>query len=105
MQISATKTFHHCQRCTPKLLKTFEILAAMKIGFIINKLETERHGFTTTQLAMQATNMGHQAWVISVGDLAYDPDECIRARARMAPGGITNHFKPTLRNCKAHDQK
>ena len=57
----------------------------MKIGFIINKLETEKAGFTTTQLAMQAINMGHQAWIISVGDLAYDPDECIRARARMAP--------------------
>ena len=57
----------------------------MKIGFIINKLETERPGFTTTRLAMQATHMGHQAWIIPVGDLAYDPDEHIRARARMAP--------------------
>ncbi len=57
----------------------------MKIGFVINKLETERPSFTTTQLAMQATNMGHQAWIIPIGDLAYHPDEHIRARARMAP--------------------
>ena len=57
----------------------------MKIGFVVNDLETEEAGYTTTRMAMQAINMGHEAWMIAVGDLAYDPDEYIRATARMAP--------------------
>lgn len=57
----------------------------MKIGFVVNDIQTEEKGYTTTRLGMTAINMGHEAWVMGVGDLAYDPDEKIRARARMAP--------------------
>jgi glutathione synthase len=34
---------------------------------------------------MAAINRGHEAWVLTPGDFAYDPDEKIRARARHAP--------------------
>jgi glutathione synthase len=44
---------------------------------------TEQKGYTTTRLGMAAINMGHEAWVMGVGDLAYDPDEHVYARARM----------------------
>lgn len=57
----------------------------MKIGFVVNDIRTEQAGYTTTRMAMQAINMGHEAWMIAVGDLSYDPDEYIRATARMAP--------------------
>jgi glutathione synthase len=46
---------------------------------------TEQKGYTTTRLGMAAINMGHEAWVVAVGDLAYDPDEHVYARARIAP--------------------
>jgi glutathione synthase len=32
-----------------------------------------------------ALNRGHEVWVIGVGDLAYDPDDIVRARGRRAP--------------------
>ena len=54
----------------------------MKIGFLVNSLETEKAGFTTTRLACEAINKGHEAYIFGVGDLAYDSDEYIRARAR-----------------------
>lgn len=57
----------------------------MKIGFIVNDIATEQSGYTTIRMAMEAVNKGHEAWLMSVGDLAYDPDENIRARARKAP--------------------
>ncbi len=57
----------------------------MKIGFIVNDLSTEETGYTTTRMAMAAINRGHEAWVIGSGDLAYDADESIRARATSAP--------------------
>ncbi|MGB6042671.1 MAG: glutathione synthetase [Pirellulales bacterium] len=56
----------------------------MKIGFLVNDVMTEEAGFTTMRLAHEAHQRGLDAWVIGVGDLAYDPDELIRARARSA---------------------
>ncbi len=57
----------------------------MKIGFIVNDVKTEQPGYTTTRLAQTALNLGHQPWVIGIGDLAYDGDEHIRARAYTVP--------------------
>jgi glutathione synthase len=57
----------------------------MKIGFVVNDIRTEETGYTTSRLAIAAINLGHEIWVMGVGDLAYDPDDKIRARARSAP--------------------
>jgi glutathione synthase len=57
----------------------------MRIGFVVNDVATEEEGYTTTRLAVTAKQMGHEAWVIGVGDLACDPDESVRAHARSAP--------------------
>ncbi|MBN2474176.1 MAG: glutathione synthase [Pirellulales bacterium] len=54
----------------------------MRIGFIVNDVMTEEASFTTVRLACEAINHGHEAFVFGVGDVAYDPDEFIRARAR-----------------------
>ena len=57
----------------------------MKIGFIVNDVMTEQAGFTTVRLAHEAHKQGHEACIFGVGDIAYDPDECIRARALSVP--------------------
>ena len=57
----------------------------MKIGFVVNDVNTEQAGYTTTRLGMWAVNRGHEVWVIGLGDFAYDPDENIRARAYSVP--------------------
>ena len=57
----------------------------MKIGFVVNDVMTEEPGFTTTRLGCEAVNQGHEVYVMGVGDLAYDPDEFIRARVRTVP--------------------
>jgi len=57
----------------------------MKVGFVVNQIETEQPSYTTTRLAMTAVNRGHEAWLIGTGDLALDPDDYVRARARAAP--------------------
>ncbi len=54
----------------------------MRIGFVVNDIQTELAGYTTIRLAVAATNRGHEAWLMGAGDLAYDADERIRARAR-----------------------
>lgn len=57
----------------------------MRIGLVVNAIETEQANYTTTRLAMAAVNRGHEAWLIGTGDLALDPDDYVRARARSAP--------------------
>jgi glutathione synthase len=57
----------------------------MKIGFVVNEIETEQETYTTTRLAMTAVNRGHEVWHIGTSDFAFDPDEHIRARARSVP--------------------
>jgi glutathione synthase len=58
----------------------------LKIGFIVNAVATEKANYTTTRLAIEAINRGHNVWIIGVGDLIYDPDDCIRARAHLTTG-------------------
>lgn len=57
----------------------------MKIGFVVNDVMTEQAGFTTVRLAHEAHKQGHEAYLIGVGDVAYDPDESVRARSRSVP--------------------
>jgi glutathione synthase len=54
----------------------------MRIGFVVNDIATEKSTYTTTRLAMAAVNRGHEAWLMGSGDLPFDPDDHVRARAR-----------------------
>ncbi|MBU0517950.1 glutathione synthase [bacterium] len=57
----------------------------MKLGLMVNEIETEEPGYTTTRLGMAAINRGHEVYVIGAGDFAYDVDDRISARARTVP--------------------
>jgi len=54
----------------------------MRLGLVVNDIQTERPGYTTTHLAMAATHLGHEAWYINVADLAYGPNESAHAWGR-----------------------
>jgi len=54
----------------------------VKVGIIVNDVQTEQPGYTSLRLAVSAINLGHEVWMMGVGDLAYDPDDYVRARAR-----------------------
>lgn len=68
----------------------------MRIGFMVNDLQTEDAGYTTVRLAMQATNMGHESWYIGAGDFAYETDERIHALAHSVPKKRYTSSKPYL---------
>ena len=57
----------------------------MRIGFMVNDVQTEEAVYTTTRLAMAAANTGHECWHIGAGDFVYDADGNIDAHARSAP--------------------
>lgn len=53
----------------------------MKIGFVVNDVDTEKAQYTTTRLAMSARNRDHEVWVMGVGDLAQDAEGHVVAHA------------------------
>jgi glutathione synthase len=57
----------------------------MRLAIVVNDLATEEGGYTTTRLALTATNRGHDVWYMGVGDLALDEADNVRARARQVP--------------------
>ncbi len=57
----------------------------MRIGLVVNDIKTEQAGYTTTRLGVAGINRGHEVWVMGLGDMAYDADESIRARACSVP--------------------
>jgi glutathione synthase len=77
----------------------------MKIGFVVNDISTEQKGYTTTRLGMTAITMGHEAWVIGVGDFDYAPDGYVRARARSAPGKNYKSTETYLRGLQGSKAK
>lgn len=56
----------------------------MRLGLVCNECATEEAGYTTTRLGQKAVEMGHQVWLMGVGDFASDPDDSVRAWARAA---------------------
>ena len=54
----------------------------MKIGFVVNDIETEKAEYTTNRLAMAAKEMGHEAWFMGIGDFVYKPDGSLSTKAR-----------------------
>lgn len=58
----------------------------MKIAFVVNDVMTEPVDYTTTHLAFEAMQRGHDVWYIDLADFTYDPDEMVHAAARKPPG-------------------
>jgi glutathione synthase len=71
---------------------------AIRIGLVVNSLETEEPGYSTTRLAMAARQMGHEVWTMGVGNLAYDADEKVRAPARSVPRQVYKTGEAYLRD-------
>ena len=76
----------------------------MRFGFIVNDIRSEEGKFTTSRLGQAAVNRGHEVWVMGVGDIAYDPDDMIRARATSVPKpryGSSESYTADLQGKKA----
>ncbi|WP_300368309.1 glutathione synthetase [Hydrogenimonas sp.] len=59
----------------------------MRVGFVINELLNEQLPSSTIQLALTATEMGHEVWLMGVGDFVYNCDELVHAHARSVAAG------------------
>ena len=53
----------------------------MHIAFVVNGIQTEHTGYTTTHLAMNAVNQGHDVYYLDIGNFEIDPDNHAYAHA------------------------
>ena len=77
----------------------------MRIGFVVNDVATEQASYTTTRLGMCATNHGHEAWTLGVGDFVYKPDGSIHANARAASGNEYDSLEKYLKELQGEDAR
>jgi glutathione synthase len=75
----------------------------VKIGFVVNDVQTEKASYTTTRLAMAAVNLGHKAWVLGVADFVYAPDGDVQAYARAAKGQKYDSLETFLDELQAEE--
>jgi glutathione synthase len=57
----------------------------MRLGFVVNSIATEESVYTTVRLALAATRMGHETWLMGVEDFAHRADGSVGARGRSVP--------------------
>ncbi len=71
----------------------------MRIGFVINDYDREEPYFTTTRLALQALQMGHDVYYIAVQDFSYTASEQMGAHAKKAPAKSSGVLKYLWKPC------
>lgn len=78
----------------------------MRLGIVVNVMDSGEAGATTYRLAADALSQGHEVWVMSTGSLAYNPDGTIGAFARTVPSGryTSSRFLEVARSGKAIDR-
>ena len=59
----------------------------MKLGMFVNEVEQEKPEYTTTRLALAATQMGHDVYYVGAGDFSYQPNDAVQLCSKRAPEG------------------
>jgi glutathione synthase len=77
----------------------------MRIGFVVNDVQTEQAGYTTTRLGMAAVNHGHEAWTLGVGDFVYKPDGSIHGNARAVSGKEYDSLETYIQEIQGDDAR
>jgi glutathione synthase len=77
----------------------------MRIGFVVNDVMTEHTEYTTTRLALAATRLGHEVWLMGVGDFTHRADGKVGATARSASGKSYRSLEAYLGNIQGAKSK
>jgi len=77
----------------------------MRLGFVLNDVINEELPSTTINLVIRALHMGHEVWLMSVGDFAYDPNDTIHANAMSASKKRFKDAEDFMRHIVSKDAK
>lgn len=62
----------------------------MKLGIVVNVMDSDESGATTYRLAADAIKLGHEVWILATGSFTYNPDDTIGGYARTVPPPSTS---------------
>ena len=77
----------------------------MRLGFVLNDVMNEALPSTTINLVLSALHMGHEVWLMGVGDFAYDPNDTIHANAVSASKKRFKDAEDFMRHILSKDAK
>lgn len=77
----------------------------MRLGFVVNEVADEQAAYTTTRLAMNAVNRGHEAWLLGGGDFVYLPDGSLGANARTVTGSHYTDLREFLSEIQGEEAR
>ena len=76
----------------------------MRLAFFVNDVATEIDEYTTTRLARAATQGGHEAWYVGIGDVELGAsDEQLMARAHAAEFRKGDTLESFMKRIKERD--
>lgn len=76
----------------------------MRIGFVVNDVATEQSGYSTTRLAMQAHAMGHEVYLMGIGDFTYEADGGLAAHGRTGSAKTYRSLERFLKDAQKPDR-
>lgn len=76
----------------------------MKVAFFVNDVETEDSEYTTTRLAMATAKLEHEVWYVGVGDVEYETDDTMHARAHRAVYVQGDELEPFLTRAQEEER-
>ena len=77
----------------------------MRLGFVLNDVINEELPSTTINLVIRALHMGHEVWLMGVGDFAYDTNDTIHANAMSASKKRFKDAEDFMRHIVSKDAK
>lgn len=75
----------------------------MQIGFVVNEIATEEAWYDTTLLTSSAAQMGHDVYIMGLGDLGYEEYGHFFSKAVKAPGKKFKSMENYLRSIQGPD--
>ncbi len=75
----------------------------MRIGFVVNQIETEKDWYDTTLLTATAAQMGHSVYMMGAGDLVYYEQGEMGANAVLAPSKKFKTLEAYLKHLQGPD--
>lgn len=77
----------------------------MRVGFVINDVMSESLPSTTINLVIAALHMGHDVYLMDVGDFTYDEDDTIHAHVMNSSKNRFKNAKDYMRYILSDDAK
>ena len=77
----------------------------LRIAYFVNSVKTEKPTYSTTRLALESINRGHEVWTIQADSFILDEKDKVRAVASKARKNSYESTKEYLKDLQGQDNQ